>query len=369
MPNNTNSLSNAQYEKKDEFYTEITDIEKELVLYRSFFKGKKVFCNCDDPYESNFFKFFALNFNSLELKKLTATCYDQSPFVGTQLDLFQTQKDNNKKAFKIEISSVDDSNGDGAVDLTDVQYLLRNKKNALTILQSNGDFRSEECIELLKDSDIVVTNPPFSLFREYVKQLIQYKKSFIILGNINAISYKEIFPLIQSNALWLGQSIHSGDREFMVPDDYPLKAVNCRVGDDGRKYIRVKGVRWFTNVDTPQRHEQMFLFKKYKGHEKDYPTYDNYDGIEVSETTDIPCDYKGMMGVPITFLDKYDPDQFEILGITDRQNVSGLRTKTYTAEDSTSYNDLNRRAALLVDGKLVSTYARILIKNKHPEED
>ena len=310
-------LNQAARAKKDEFYTQLTDIEKELRHYKDFFKGKTVFCNCDDPYESNFFKYFAMSFNHLGLKKLMATCYQTSPIVYTQLNLFgedQVITEAPRKPYKVEITEVSDENGDGRVDLADVESLMKNKKNTLTLLEGDGDFRSEECIELLKQADVVVTNPPFSLFREYVAQLMAYQKKFLIIGNVNAVTYKEIFPLIMQNKLWLGASIHSGDREFRVPDSYPLRAAGYRVDENGAKYIRVKGVRWFTNLDYEQRHEDLILFRNYTP--EAYPKYDNYDAIEVSKTADIPCDYDGAMGVPITFLDKYCPDQFEIIGIS-----------------------------------------------------
>ncbi|MBE6394922.1 MAG: modification methylase [Lentisphaerae bacterium] len=306
------NLQHAQKAKQDEFYTQLTDIEKELRHYKDHFKGKTVFCNCDDPFESNFFKYFAMNFNFLGLKKLIATCYDGSPIAGDELPLFEVESSQpEKKAYKIEITEVTDENGDGAVDLADVELLIRNHKNTLTVLNGNGDFRSDECIELLKQADIVVTNPPFSLFREYVAQLVRYDKKFLIIGNVNSITYKEIFPLIKENRLWLGASIHSGDREFAVPDSYPLNAAGCRVDENGKKYIRVKGVRWFTNLDYPQRHEDLDLYKRYTPEE--YPKYDNYDAINVDKTSDIPYDYDGVMGVPITFFDKYNPEQFEII--------------------------------------------------------
>lgn len=305
----------AMRNRRDEFYTQLTDIEKEMRYYRAFFAGKIVFCNCDDPYESNFFKYFAMNFNMLGLKKLIATCYIGSPIANTQLSLFDYEgpEDKTTKApHKIEIVEVTDENGDGRVDLADVEYLLANRKNALTRLKGNGDFRSEECIELLKQADVIVTNPPFSLFREYVAQLFEFNKKFIIIGNQNAITYKEIFPLIRDNKMWYGASIHSHGRDFRVPDDYPLKAYEYRTDEKGYRYINVKGVRWFTNIDYDQRHEQLILYKTYSP--KLYPKYDNYDAIEVGKTADIPCDYDGIMGVPITFMDKYNPDQFEILG-------------------------------------------------------
>lgn len=329
MSGNTNLLK-ANKAKKDEFYTQLEDIELELKHYRNDFKGKVVFCNCDDPYESNFFKYFAMNFNTFGLKKLIATCYTTSPVLFEQLPLFDIFGSEaadisveEKKAYKIEIAEVADYNGDGAIDLSDVEYLLKNNKNTLSLLNGDGDFRSEECIELLKQADIVATNPPFSLFREYVAQLIEYDKQFIIIGNVNAITYSEIFPLIKNNKMWLGKSIHSGDREFRVPNDYPLNASGCRVDEQGNKYIRVKGVRWYTNIDYEERHQDLLLYKPYTP--EDYPKYDNYDAINVDKTTEIPCDYNGVMGVPITFLDKYNPSQFEIIKFRKGNDNKDLR--------------------------------------------
>lgn len=314
-------LNKAGKAKKDEFYTMLADIEVELKHYRKHFKGKTVLCNCDDPFESNFFKYFAMNFNYLGLKKLIATCYQGSPVLGEefeQLSMFEMDGETPKRhPYKIEITEVIDANGDGAVDLTDVAYLLRNKKNVLTLLAGDGDFRSAECVEILKEADIVVTNPPFSLFREFVAQLVEYQKQYLIIGNVNAVTYKEIFPLIKENKMWMGYSIHSGDREFRVPDDYPLEAAGCRVDSEGRKYIRVKGVRWYTNMDYIERHTDLDLWRSYSN--ESYPTYENYRAIEVGATADIPEDYDGVMGVPITFLDKYNPDQFEIIGCTESE--------------------------------------------------
>ena len=368
-------LGSAKTSKKDEFYTSLYDIEIEMKNYKNFFKDKVVLCNCDDPYESNFFKYFAINFNYLQLKKLICTCYDGSPVVGEQLnlfDLFDDSKNDDKKAYKIEINQVLDFNGDGAVDMSDIDFLLKNNKNSLTLLNGNGDFRSEECIKNLIEADVVVTNPPFSLFREYLAQLIKYDKKFIILGNVNAITYKEVSPLIRDNKLWMGQSIHSGDREFRVPDDYPLKASGYRIDEKGKKYIRVKGVRWWTNVDYSSRHELMTLYKNYS--EASYPKYANFNAINVDNTSEIPCDYDGIMGVPITFLDKYNPDQFEILAFTNdvdwqKQNhISPLGEENFkrlrnqgnmahvTAGMTTIYLDIN--------GFITLPYCRILIRRK-----
>ncbi len=379
-------LSNATKAKKDEFYTQLTDIEKEMRYYRAHFKGKTVFCNCDDPFESNFFKYFVLNFNKLELKKLIATCYATSPIANQQLTLFDViggEEENRDKPYKAIVTTVYDKTGDGGVDMFDVAELFKSGENELTELAGDGDFRSKECLELLDEADIVVTNPPFSLFRDYVATLMEHKKKFIIIGNVNAITYKEVFPLIMNNKIWIGASIHSGDRAFYVPDDYPLNASGCGVDADGRKFIRVKGVRWWTNIDYRQRHEELILVKKYNP--ENYSSYDNYDGINVDATSDIPCDYAGMMGVPITFLDKYSPDQFEILGVT--QSWCGVASKIYPKQVQIDKNGkrsqvtkLNDGAAIKVevppkgktyydvDGELfVKTYARVLVRNKHPE--
>lgn len=336
-------MSAAMAAKKDEFYTQLTDIERELQHYWQHFAGKVVLCNCDDPYESNFFKYFALRFNQLGLKKLICTCFDGSPVQGNELllDFGDFGEEPKKIAYKVEITEVKDLNGDGAVDLADVQYLLKNDKNVISLLKQHGDFRSTECIELLKQADIVVTNPPFSLFREYIGQLMQYKRKFLIIGNVNAITYKEVFPLIKENMIWLGPSITSGDRKFNVPDNYPLNAAGCGVDTDGRKYIRVKGVRWFTNLDHNKRHEEMDLTCRYSPEE--YPHYDNYDAINVDKTSDIPYNYPGAMGVPITFLDKYNPEQFEII----------------------KFRKGNDDKDLSINGKC--PYFRILIRNKHPQ--
>ncbi len=371
------NLDKAKVAKKDEFYTQLADIENELRHYRQHFRGKTILCNCDDPYESNFFKYFANNFNAFGLKKLIATCYNGSPVVGQELPLFAIDEEGKEKkvAYKVEIIEVKDMNGDGRVDLADVRYLIQNDNNVLSILKENGDFRSRECIELLKEADIVVTNPPFSLFREYVAQLMKYEKKFIIIGNMNAITYKEIFPLIKNNQLWTGPSITSGDRKFWVPDDYELRAAGCGVDETGRKFIRVKGVRWFTNLDHKKRHEELILYHTYSPEE--YPKYDNYDAINVNATNDIPVDYDGAMGVPITFLDKYNPDQFEIitLGIgegnfTPTKKYQKFRdpiTKEYVSDkrDYLLYVRDPQGKYLTSEGyRLNKVYARIIIKKK-----
>ena len=360
-------LAAAKLDKKDEFYTQLTDIEKEMRYYRKHFKDKVVLCNCDDPFESNFFKYFVLNFNRLGLKKLIATCYIGSPIANQQLSIFDVRGDtveNHNKPYKAVVTTVYDKMGDGGVDMLDVAELFKSGEDVLTELNGDGDFRSPECLALLDEADIVVTNPPFSIFREYVAVLIEHDKKFIIIGNVNAIAYKEIFPLLKDDKMWIGASIHSGDRKFYVPDDYPMKASGCGVDEDGRKYIRVKGVRWYTNLDIKQRHEELILVKRFSA--EMYPEYNNYDAVNVDKVSDIPCDYAGVMGVPITFMDKYSPDQFKIigLGITDLGKSIGVgdydrKYKTPASRDGTLY--------YIKDGKGVVPYARVLIRNKHPE--
>ena len=307
-----NNLHEAKRAKNDEFYTQLSDIENELKYYRKHFNDKVVYCNCDDAFESNFFKYFVLNFNKLGLKKLITTCYSESS-TSDNNNVFKSITNNSlsHKAYKAEIVTVYDKTGNGKIDMDDIIELFKSGENHLSELEGDGDFRSEECVELLKESDIVVTNPPFSLFREYVAQLIEYDKKFLIIGNMNAITYKEVFPLIKENKLWIGPSITSGDRKFNVPNSYPLNAANCGTDADGKKFIRVKGVRWFTNLDHKKRHEELILVRKYN--ENEYPKYDNYNAINVNKVCDIPCDYNGVMGVPITFLDKYNPEQFQII--------------------------------------------------------
>ena len=292
MAGNKN-LQAANKAKKDEFYTQLSDIENELRHYREHFRGKTVLCNCDDPRVSNFFHYFAYSFEQLGLKRLITTCYKNQ-----NADLFSC----NDHEQAIWLEYLGDRNGNRVPDAEEI---------GIRPLKGDGDFRSAECIELLKQADIVVTNPPFSLFREYLAQLVKYEKKFLIIGNMNAITYKDCFKLIKENQMWLGASIHSGDREFGVPADYPLHAAGCRIDENGNKFIRVKGVRWFTNLDYKERHEDIVLYKKYTPEE--YPKYDNYDAINVNKALDIPCDYDGVMGVPITFLDKYNPEQFEIV--------------------------------------------------------
>ncbi len=307
------NLNKAIKGKKDEFYTQLVDIEKEIKRYKDQFRDKVVYCNCDDPFESNFFKYFAANFNELGLKKLITTSFVKSPIAGGQLPLFEMEglKPDGKEPYIVEISEVSDINNDGAISLEDVEALLRHNKKSSRKLKGNGDFRSEECIELLRHADIVVTNPPFSLFREYIAQLMEHGKKFLILGNHNAIIYKEIFKFIKENKMWLGYD-NGGTKWFQVPDDYDIPTESRIKIEKGIKYFSMGSIVWFTNLDTTKRHEELILYKKYSSEE--YPKYDNYDAIEVSKFLDIPMDYIGVMGVPITFLDRYNPQQFEIVG-------------------------------------------------------
>ena len=349
------NLNAAKVAKKDEFYTQLSDIERELQHYWQHFRGKVVLCNCDDPYESNFFKYFALRFNQLGLKKLICTCYNGSPVTGNELEIhFDGFDDDEPKkiAYKVEITEVKDENGDGAVDLSDVQYLLKNDKNVLSILKT-GDFRSQECIELLKEADIVVTNPPFSLFREYIGQLMEYQKKFLIIGHQNAIHYKEVFPLIKDNLVWLGYGFKGAAGHFFSPYEDVATA-----GDHKENMIRVSGVTWFTNLEIPKRHEILDLVCRYSPDE--YPKYDNFEGIDVGKTVDIPFDYDGVMGVPDTMLYSFNPEQFEIIGLGngDLAKQIGI-TKNYRGRTDLAFTK---------DGKHKCPYSRILIRNKHPQK-
>ena len=312
-------LAQAKDAKKDEFYTKLDDIAKELKNYRPYFKDKVVFCNCDDPYESNFFKYFALNFNALGLKKLIATCYNGSPIAGDELPLiFEIEESEPKKiAYKVEITEVHDYNNDGAINLADVQYLIQNEKNVLSILKGNGSFDSPESIELLKEADIVVTNPPFSLFKEFLSLLVKYDKQFIIIGNTNALHYKEMFSLFQQDKIRTGYTNFNVGMFFQVPDSWE----RFHHIEDGKKMARVSTSCWYTNMPVMKHNEDLILYKHYTPEE--YPTYDNYDAINVNTYTDIPCDYDGVMGVPITFLDKFSPNQIEILGTSTFDMVKG----------------------------------------------
>lgn len=276
MAGNSN-LKDSFKQRQDEFYTQLSLIESELKHYRQHFKGKTVLCNCDDPYESNFFKYFAMNFNALGLKKLITTCFATSPVTGKefqyyvdnsgQLSFIPSESNspvsagNERKPYKVEITEVTDENGDGRIDLADVEYLMRNKKNAMTLLDGDGDFRSPECVELLKQADIVATNPPFSLFREYVALLMEQKKDFVIVGNQNAVAYKDFFPLLSDNKIWLGYN--SGHFWFKVPDSYEVKKTDFKIDENGQKWRRMGNICWFTNLDIEKRHEDMTLFRNY----------------------------------------------------------------------------------------------------------
>ena len=352
----TTLMTNAKRNKFDEFYTQLCDIEDEMRYYKEQFAGKTIFCNCDDPYESNFFKYFALNFNHLKLKKLIATCYDSSPIAFTQLSLFdcgKTLPNKNRKAYKIEITEVNDYNADGAVDLADVKYLLQNRENTLTLLNGDGDFRSDECVELLKQADIVVTNPPFSLFREYVAQIIEAGKDFIMIGNTNALTYKEIFKLFKENKIRTGNTKFNVGMYFYVSDSYN----QYHKIEDGRKMVRVSTSCWFTTLPVKKHNEYLTCYKRYSPEE--YPKYDNYDAINVDKYTDIPYDYDGCMGVPVTFLDKYNPEQFEILGLA--------ASAGYKPEIVGIPFLGNKDARPLVNGK--NTYARIFIRRRNLNEN
>lgn len=393
MAGNSN-LASAMEAKQDEFYTQLRTIEDELRHYRKHFKGKTVLCNCDDPFESNFFKYFALNFNKLGLKKLIATCYAGSSITGTQLSLFGDDTDEDRRTpYKAIVTTVHDATGNGGVDMLDVAELFRSGENELERLEGDGDFRSPECLELLDEADVVVTNPPFSLFREYIATLMAHNKKFVVIGNQNAITYKEIFPLIKGNELWLGY--HSGHTLFEVPDTYgipdfydkgdrqKLRSNGYVIDENGKLWRNLGNICWFTNLDIRKRHDQMILIRKYRPEE--YPRYDNYDAIEVSMAANIPMDYAGVMGVPITFLDKFNPDQFEIIDVTQSWGTSS--TKRYPKQTQVGKNGkrsqvtkLNDGAAIkvpeppqgktyyIVDGEsYIKVYARVLIRNKNPE--
>lgn len=357
MPNS--NLTSAKRVKNDEFYTQLADIENELKYYKDQFHGKVVFLNCDDPYESNFFKYFASKFNHLGLKKLLATSYAGSPIIGAQLPLPEMAgMVGRKEPLRIEINEVPDFDGDGAIGLTDVQHLLRHNKNTAAPITGNGDFRSDECIELLKQSDIVCTNPPFSLFREYIAQLVEHQKKFLILGDQNAVKYNFVFKLIKENKLWLGYD-NGGTKWFRVPEDYDIATESRKKIVDGIKYFSMGRIMWFTNMDTTKRHQKLSLYKTYSPTE--YPKYDNYDAINVNKYADIPLNYGGAIGVPITFLDKYNPEQFEILGAFDdkrEKSEAFIQGKpTYVDEQHKKY------VGPVLNGKAL--YTRILIKKKY----
>lgn len=376
------NLTSAKKAKNDEFYTQYSDIQKEMEAYLEYdpdtFRGKVVYSNCDDPFESNFFRYFALNFKRLGLKKLITTSYKPSPIANTQLGLFgddktaQSEKGRPKQtANRFIINSVGDIDGDDSFTLADIaEQLKANKHNEWAPLDGDGDFRSPECIELLKQSDIVVTNPPFSLYREYVAQLIEYDKKFVIIGSKNTVTYKEIFPLIKDNKMWVGTSSFSKDILFIAPKEADLSGkpkTAIRVVD-GITYLRSPSV-WFTNLEHGRRHTPLSLMtmadnlkynKKMKG-KTNYDHYDNYDAIEVPYTDAIPRDYAGVMGVPISFLDKYSPEQFEIIW-----QASGNTRASAPREilDLLSYqqNPEDRGGCTVIDGR--RTYGRVLIKHR-----
>ncbi|WP_448228898.1 adenine-specific methyltransferase EcoRI family protein [Pseudoxanthomonas mexicana] len=373
--NNNRTLSRAKNAKNDEFYTQLNDISNELKHYKALLGGKTILCNCDDPFESNFFKYFALNFNSLGLKKLIATSYSKSPIVGKQLSLLDIEglKPEGKEPYAVEINEVPDHKKKGATDITDVEYLLKRKANTARHLTGDdeyaaGDFRSAECVELLKEADVVITNPPFSLFREYIAQLVDFDKQFLVIGNQNAITYKEVFALIKENKLWLGVD-NGGTKWFRVPDGYDIQTESRKKVENGIKYFSMGSIMWFTNMDNPRRHERIPLFKKYTN--KEYPNYENYDAIEVKKVAEIPVDYDGVMGVPITFMDRYNPDQFEIVGTTESNDPeNAFRTRVYSSKECRAgykrlfgkdgVYDLN--ASGVVGG--VKVFKRVLIRHR-----
>ena len=425
MANKNKNLNDAARAKKDEFYTQLEDIERELhhEEYQEFFKGKTVLCNCDDPYESEFFKYFAMNFNALELKKLIVTCYAGSPVAQTELN-FDTggsteHKHRNEYAYKVVINEFKDWNGDGREDLEDIKQYILSHRGSWERLQGNGDFRSAECIEILKEADVVVTNPPFSLFREYVAQLMQYDKKFVIVAPLNSVTYKEIFPLIQGNKIWLGYGFRGGDPTFKVPSYYEERETRFWIDEKGQKWRSFGNMTWYTNIPLKKYLEELLLVFSYYENPEKYPKYDNYDAIEVSKTAMIPYDYtndrgglwecqspsstsitqnnlklseqvkakvkdsqmdcglkkaelpnpsstanantnefssggkcNGVMGVPITFLDKYNPNQFEILGCSD----NGAVPDKYKLPHFKKHNEP------FIDGK--KTYKRLFIRRR-----
>ncbi len=385
------TLRKANKAKNDEFYTQLIDVEKELKHYKEQFRDKVVYCNCDDPFESNFFKYFASNFNALGLKKLIATSYKPSPIANTQLGLFGNDKTLKQSkgrpkntANKFIINEVSDIDEDGAFDLRDIaEQLKANKNNEWSPMESEGDFRSEESIELLKQADIVVTNPPFSLFREYIAQLVEHDKKFLIIGNTNAITYKEIFRLIKDDKLRTGYTNFNVGMFFEVPKDWEKYH---HINDDGKKIARVSTSCWFTNLDVDKHKQDIVLYKKYN--EIDYPNYENYKAIDISKVQEIPMNYKKEMGVPITFVDKYNPDQFEIiaLGIVGSiKFTKNRKMEIFKDGKSTGKFTMNAKGTLyrkynpekdenpafkdIETGDLYSSiYARIIIKNKKPQK-
>lgn len=387
------NLTDAKKAKKDEFYTQYVDIQKEVEAYLEFdpdtFRGKVVYCNCDDPFESNFFKYFAANFNKLGLKKLVTTSYDGSPIAGAQLTFLEYAEGNGKrqkpKAIAVEIEEVTDVNGDGATGIEDVKLFLKQTPHTRTRLAEGGDFRSAECIALLKEADIVVTNPPFSLFKEYVAQLVEHGKRFLIVGPQNAITYKEIFPLIKNTKLWLGVGFANGNAYFSIPADSSRKFADG-VYDESTGLVKFRNVVWFTNLDHGRRHQELPLMtmadnlkfskhKEIKGKES-YDRYYNYDAIEVPFTDAIPSDYTDVMGVPISFLDKYNPDQFEIVGNSDDGDMMseiGVRplgrdfVNAYRARGGTGHFSPGMRMLGLLEPQPRVIFKRILIRHRRTQ--
>lgn len=356
-PVKNRGLNAAGKNKRDEFYTLLADIEAELPHYSSSFKGKTVLCNCDNPFDSNFFKFLVAHFEDYGIKKLIATCYSgcaEGPFVGDC---------GANKAYKATVTRAQGLPSASRLSNSDLERLFEQKGNSLELLEGDGDFRSAECMGVLRESDIVVTNPPFSLFREFLMTLIEQGKSFLIIGNMNAATCKDIFPLFRDNRVHFGVSVRSGDRKFYVPDSYPLDASGCGVDDDGRRFIRVKGVRWFTDLKPDVEQGELPLSRVYNSHE--YPMLENYNAINVSRVAHIPSNYSGIMGVPITFLDKYNPDQFEILMLANgnvRANVSADMLEMVGYRRMTG----DKGGVGILNGKRL--YARILIRNRSPRK-
>lgn len=371
------NLGAAKAAKQDEFYTQYVDIQKEVEAYLEFdpdaFRGKVVYCNCDDPFESNFFKYFAANFNKLGLKKLVTTSYDGSPIAGGQLTFGEYDEGNGKrekpKAIAVEIEEVKDVTGDGATGIEDVKLFLEQNPHTRTPLAGGGDFRSKECVALMEEADIVVTNPPFSLFREYVAQLVEHGKKFLIIGPRNAIKYKVVFPLIKDTVLWLGAGFANGNAYFSIPADRAREFADG-VYDANTGLVKFRNVCWFTNLDHGRRHQELPLMtmadnlrfskhKEIKG-KASYDRYDNYDAIEVPYVDAIPSDFEGVMGVPTTFLDKYNPDQFEIIWQASGNTRASTPSDVLNRMGYRPHPD-DRGGCAVVDGRRM--YDRIFIRH------